>query len=356
MDTPQDSNLVDIDDLKRHLQQHLSDDLVTIVGSGLSCAEGLPGMGELATLIADHIRTSANTTLIDEWSAVAGLVASDGLEAALLKAPPSAALETAICAATAAAITSRERAVIERLLAEEGILPLARLMQVLLKPKAGLPVITTNYDRLVEIAAESCGLGVDSGFVGEIFGEFNPRESRMSLCRSVAFRARNRPPELVYKKSVTVFKPHGSIDWYLHGGKPIRHGASLLAPRLMITPGRNKFRNGYDSPFDAHRERANKAIDAAKRFLIIGYGFNDDHLETHLMPAIRAGTPTLILTRNLSDTARALAGSTPTVTAMEFCSDGGAAGARLFRNAGQYFLPEISWWNLESFVTEVLNP
>ncbi|MGE8637989.1 MAG: hypothetical protein ACN6PR_05065 [Achromobacter sp.] len=36
-----------LDAIKKHLQENLSDGLVTIVGSGLSCAEGLPGMGEL---------------------------------------------------------------------------------------------------------------------------------------------------------------------------------------------------------------------------------------------------------------------------------------------------------------------
>jgi len=40
---------VDLHDLKLVLQRHFSDGLVTIVGSGLSCAEGLPGMAELAT-------------------------------------------------------------------------------------------------------------------------------------------------------------------------------------------------------------------------------------------------------------------------------------------------------------------
>lgn len=42
---------MELHNVKVRLQEHLSDGLVTIVGSGLSCAEGLPGMGELA----DHL-------------------------------------------------------------------------------------------------------------------------------------------------------------------------------------------------------------------------------------------------------------------------------------------------------------
>lgn len=38
-----------LDTIKKHLQEHLSDGLVRrFVGSGLSCAEGLPDMEELA--------------------------------------------------------------------------------------------------------------------------------------------------------------------------------------------------------------------------------------------------------------------------------------------------------------------
>jgi hypothetical protein len=39
---------MNINDLKKHLQNHFRDGLVTIVGSGLSVAEGIPGMPALA--------------------------------------------------------------------------------------------------------------------------------------------------------------------------------------------------------------------------------------------------------------------------------------------------------------------
>ena len=58
-------------------------------------------------------------------------------------------------------------------------------------------------------------------------------------------------------------------------------------------------RQGYSVPFDIHRARANEEIDKAQRYIIIGYGFGDDHLETHLMQQLRAGKPALIQTRLL---------------------------------------------------------
>jgi hypothetical protein len=46
------------DTLKRELQSVFADGLVTVIGSGLSCAEGLPGMGALATELRAKVPTA----------------------------------------------------------------------------------------------------------------------------------------------------------------------------------------------------------------------------------------------------------------------------------------------------------
>lgn len=130
----------------------------------------------------------------------------------------------------------------------------------------------------------------------------------------------------------------------------------LAMPRLIITPGLNKFRNGYESPFDRHRERANQAIDHASRFLIIGYGFNDDHLETHLTPMIRRGTPTLLLTYALSANAKALVAQYKNVAAIERISIKGSEGSRIIVNGDEIAIPGTGIWDLGEFVKEVLEP
>lgn len=54
-------------ELKRHLQDCLGDGLAIIVGSGLSCAEGIPGMSALAThLIEDVPRHYRDERVITE--------------------------------------------------------------------------------------------------------------------------------------------------------------------------------------------------------------------------------------------------------------------------------------------------
>jgi hypothetical protein len=38
----------------------------------------------------------------------------------------------------------------------------------------------------------------------------------------------------------------------------------------------------------------------------LGYGFNDDHLQTHLEHHLKKGKPAVLITRSLSDKARGL--------------------------------------------------
>lgn len=343
------------DELKKRLQDHFTDGLVLIIGSGLSCAEGIPGMGELK----DHLLVEVPNVLDKEhhadWEPLAAdLRAGLDLESAMLKQPPVSEVEAVIVSLTASLIACREAAVLAKVFSGTHVLRLTRLFPHLLKPTRGIPVITTNYDRLVEIATEMAGLGVDSLFAGHSYGRLNPRESRMSFCRDAAVR--KGKVYLSYGDRVTLSKPHGSLDWYQHNDEPIRCPLSLSLPRLIITPGRNKFRTGYDRPFDSHRERANREIDRAARFLIVGYGFNDDHLETHLSPRLRDGTPTVILTHSLSTKAQELVKVSSGMFAVSSNPATTSPSALLTSRDGTTTFDGANIWDLGSFVSEVLEP
>jgi hypothetical protein len=125
---------------------------------------------------------------------------------------------------------------------------------------------------------------------------------------------------------------------------------------LIIPPGQSKYRNGYSSPFDLHRERGNKAIDRASRFLIIGYGFNDDHLETHLTQKIKSGVPTLLLTHSLSAKAKSVLNLSAHVFALEDATVGGVPATRVFSNGAIDVFNGITLWDLNNLVKEVFEP
>ena len=149
-----------------------------------------------------------------------------------------------------------------------------------------------------------------------------------------------------------VLKPHGSFDWYRSGGKAFRSTIELESSRAIITPGLNKYRAGYNSPFDLHRELANEHIRGAARLLIIGYGFNDDHLQTHLLSRINNGTPTLILTRSISEQVATLAKESPGCVCIGITPDGN--GVRAVSNNSCTDHPGAQFWDINALVQEVL--
>lgn len=342
-----------LDQLKRRVQDHLTDGLVLVVGSGLSAAEGVPGMRALATHLRAEVPMKCTDESLPTWQTIAADL-DDGidLETALLKTPPGPALEPLVMALTAEFIGAAEAQVVEEAISGNRVLRFTRLLRHLLKPNSGIPVITTNYDRLIEVATEMAGLGVDSLFAGSHVGRFDSKESQLSLCRSIT--QRRKRAYLSYAEHVVLLKPHGSLDWFLRNGDPIRTSLVKFGQRLMITPGANKFRGGYERPFDAHRERANKEIDTAARLLIIGYGFNDDHLETHLEHQLRKGVPAVLLCKTLTAKAKHLASTCPHVLALS--ESASTTGTHVLGGAADFVIEDVQLWDVAKLIDEVLEP
>lgn len=346
----------DLSQLKSTLQNHMGDGMLVVLGSGASLAEGIPGMPQLAKhLIQEVGKLPLGKT--DEWVRISSEISAHGLEAALLKHAPSLDCEKIIGEITATYILSAESIVLNEVFTGRQQLRLAKLLPKLSIPQTGLPIITTNYDRLAEVAAEECGLGVDTLFDGRFAARFDPISSANSFCTGIVLRGGTRTPVRQMKPRVTIYKPHGSLDWYEKSGKPVFSPYNFPdAQRLIITPGNNKFKNGYASPFDEHRSRANEAIQYANRFLIIGYGFNDDHLETHLSDAILDGKPTLVLSKVLSPKVRGWIDSCANLIALEEAHQNGIAGTQAYCKKEDAFFPSISIWDVNDLIATVLTP
>ena len=344
-----------IDALKKQLQALFTDNLVTIIGSGLSCAEGLPSMGALATELCAKIPSMITAGDQPIWSAIkVYLDAGDGLELALHKAAANDAVEDAILSVTADFVLTKELAAIEACLNAGRKLKLSSLLPHLsaANPRVA-SIITTNYDRLIEFAAERAGWGVDTMMVGRYWGIYNPEASDKSFVQGVI----NGPktPRLHYRNRVRLFKPHGSLDWYSSNGSVVASVMPLTGPRLIITPGVGKYRKGYHQPFDAHREQGNAAIDNASAVLCIGYGFNDDHLQTHLLARLSAGTRGLLLTWELSANAQEALKQSPNLIALSCYADKASPGTVVTTAAGSNLIPDVNWWDVEEFVKGVLS-
>ena len=338
-------------DLVKFIQHHFTDGLALVIGSGLSAAEGIPGMIALAT----HLDATSSTLIGSDptlWAEIKKVLdAGEGLEAALLKHPPSATLEAWIVKKTCEFLLPKEREVMSAALRGDRELRLTTFLRRVLKPSTGLPFLTPNYDRLIELACELAGFHVDTTAVGHYAGAFDHTRSCMASCRGVTTRARTTV--LDHFPRAIVLKPHGSFDWYRSGNGARRCSLELDCERLIITPGLNKYRTGYNSPFDKHRDLANDNIKQSARLLIVGYGFNDDHLQTHLVKKIQDGTPTLILNQSMSSKVEQLVEQAPCCFCLsKLANDSGFAmvtkGDRLEHHG-------LDLWDLGVLAKEILT-
>ncbi len=346
-------NNTELDDLKRWLQAIFTDKLVIIVGSGLSCAEGLPGMWHLGEKLKQEIPSKISDENLKTWNEIAACLESDGLEGALLKHPANDAIESAIIKITAEYVLNEEQKAINRCISENKKLKFSYLLPHIsaCTPKTAR-VITTNYDRLIEFAAEYEDWGVDSMMVGRYWGKHNPDLSAKLLVEDVVVKGKTL--KLVYRNHIKIYKPHGSLDWFMAtSDTPMTSCIGTMEEPLIITPGVGKYKKGYEQPFDVHREQGNRAIDNASTILCIGYGFNDDHLQTHLTTKIKSGIKTLILTRGLSDNARKVVSESSNCKALVFNEN--PQGTSVISSSGEEVISNVDWWDIEYFVKEVLE-
>jgi SIR2-like domain len=345
----------ELDELKKQLQAIFSDGLVTVIGSGLSCAEGLPGMDALAKELISKVPSEIPDPDKAIWAAIETCLVSDSLEGALLKHTPTEAIELAILRITSNFIGTKERDVMVSCVTGTRKLKIASLLPHIsaATPKIAR-IITTNYDRLIEFAAESEGWGVDSMMVGRYWGKHDPDLSDKLMVKGLA-NGNKGAVRLLYRNHIKLFKPHGSLDWFMAGDTPMTSSMAFSSDPLIITPGVGKYKKGYGQPFDAHRDRGNAAIDNASSILCIGYGFNDDHLQTHLSPKLKGGARALLLTHSLSLNAQTVVAQSPNCIALVNSADAKNPGTIVIRNATETLIPNVEWWCVENFVKGVLT-
>lgn len=156
-----------------------------------------------------------------------------------------------------------------------------------------LHLFTTNYDRLIEIGAETAGSHLMDRFVGSIAPIF--RSSRLD------FDMHYNPPgirgEPRYVEGVARFtKLHGSLDWVDYGGN-IRRVAmpfgvesvkqNLIVPgiagvdglRLMVYPNAAKDRETAFYPYvELFRDFAAATCRPNHTLFTYGYSFGDEHI------------------------------------------------------------------------------
>ncbi|WML45393.1 SIR2 family protein [Neobacillus sp. PS3-40] len=267
---------------------------VIVLGSGASAAYGIPGMEELAKYLGENINPGDPEK--GQWEEFrAELRNGRDLEQALHLVSINVNLENEIIFKTKELISKKDIEIRRLVALNEITMPLSRLL-IFLNDTASpsIKIVTTNYDRLAEYAIDQARLNPYTGFEGQYIKRFNGKIKKTL-----------REPN-----SVEVLKVHGSLDWYRTSELQLLslpddfHDISELIP-VIVTPGRGKYQHTHDDPFRSLITRVDELFADAKSIIIIGFGFNDVHIQPKLVEKMRASqTPILIISKELTTRAR----------------------------------------------------
>ncbi|WEO77055.1 SIR2 family protein [Cryobacterium sp. SO2] len=337
------------------MQETFRRGLVTIIGSGASVPFGLPTMRALCDHLIAEIPVDSDSLVGDDaeaWGIVRSVLVETGeIEEAFKSVDLSATLDAIVTNKVASYVRSAESSAIDGILVSQDRTALGRLFRHVLTNNTVADVITTNYDRLVEVCAAKEGIRVDTMFCGHTIGRLDARASKEELLRAVPGTVGKGTVKLQHHPHIRLAKPHGSLDWYSTGEGTIRSEHLLSTAELIIAPGGSKYRKGYDVPFDAQRARANDAIDGATAFLTIGYGFNDVHLQTHLQRQF-SGVPAVVLARTLTPSALNYLAANSAAVGIECGADG--SGSRVTIGTSTIHL-DVAIWEIDVLLKEVLR-
>lgn len=286
-------------DLVLRFAQHCVAELpLVVVGSGASVPFGLPGMWDLGqhliSTIDQQSYSGRDNTAVEAFKTL--IQRGIPLEEALFRTQLGEEPTRDIVSATWTYISTADKRVFNRLLYNRGELWLSRLYTHLFRgTQREIDVITPNYDRLAEYAASVAGYVVHTGFD---YGHIQ-RWSGDGGLRLLRGSTRER--------TVNIWKVHGSLDWFhcpTYGitGFPMATTLPEGLTPIIVTPGSEKYRLTHSEPYRTVMQRADDAIRRAKAFLCIGYGFNDEHIQSKLVErCVTDNIPIVVIAQTITD-------------------------------------------------------
>ena len=149
-----------------------------------------------------------------------------------------------------------------------------------------LKLFTTNYDLCFEIAAGRQGLVVLDGFSFTQPRYFDPRFFTYDIVRRPTTGDEvGMPLEGVFH----IYKLHGSVNWSRSGEVDIE---MVLKPTpesaCLIYPAKGKYQQSYTQPhLEAVAQYFSVLREPTTCLIVIGFGFNDDHLSEPILAAVR---------------------------------------------------------------------
>jgi len=372
----------EMDSGQPHLQSTLTEDVAInsirdllrekpflFFGAGMSCALNVRfGMAALRDALLQQVTPdSLSTEQKRQWDQVAqSLQSGNDLESSLGNVTDSGLLQK-IVTVTGHFVASLDHEYALRIAKGEVEWPatrfIKRLVNTLPEGDRILHALTPNYDMLFEYACDYAGVPYTNGFSGGVERKTDWDAVERSLLVPERVYQRGRFTT-VYKprKHVRLYKVHGSLNYFFHRDAVIENNSWMWNPpdfsqRVMITPGLLKYEK-----LQRYRQEllksADAAIDNASRFLFIGYGFNDQHLEEYIKrKLITQGCKGLIVTRDSNPRIESLLREASNLWLVCKVQDADSDGTRIFNKqySGWLSLPLRRLWDIGQFTTQILG-
>ncbi len=171
-----------------------------------------------------------------------------------------------------------------------------------------LKVFTTNYDLCFERATSELGGIALDGFSFTAPRRYDPRFFGYDIIR----RQRGSDELGHYLEGVfLLYKLHGSVNWArAENGAISQKEQPKPEEACLIYPARGKYQQSFTQP---HLESMAQYLAAVREpntcVLVVGFGFNDDHLAEPLLAAARSNPHLRIIIADLAAQANAESGN-----------------------------------------------
>lgn len=325
---------------------------VIILGSGASIAAGIPGMGQLRDhLLALPDPIGFTDAELEPWNQFKeALSKNPNLEAVLHEINLPDVLDDLIVDATWEYLQPYDISAFNKMLSQTKKLPLTILFQHLLRStNTEIDVVTPNYDRVAEYAADMGEIYHETGFS---YGHMRRRMGDLRQSVNIGSQQVNR---------VNIWKVHGSFEWFsdeqgIIRALPISHAKPSNWKPAIVTPGIQKYKRTYNEPFVSIKAASDRAFSNASAFFCSGFGFNDDHIQTKLKERCRSKqVPLVLITMEITESAKAFfqGDFCNEYLAIEYANEGCRIYCPEFPDGE--IVTESDYWQLESFLTLITS-
>jgi len=276
-----------------------------LVGTGASVAMdtelGMPAL-------ANHLLTAVPKNTAG-WNSIATkLKQGDDLETALTGLNLPKSLQNEIARHTAAFVAQKDKALRDDVLTGKktwvGKPLLQQLMRGLSPTWPRLPIVTPNYDMLIEYACSKANIPYITGYHGGIMRRQDWSKARERLYRlNPVTMGGKRRDTITAISRVELMKVHGSINLFRCNSDETFVENDIWTvdcpadyTPMIAPPGDTKTQEALKN-HDRLFGEALQAIDKATAFFVIGYGFRDEHIHQKILERVRNHEcPLIVLT------------------------------------------------------------